>query len=833
LGRLPTSSEQGQRLGSKWDALQAALANRTAELATDLGATDPELVLVIEIIGDVEDFYRAVRRIDGLEFLAEIDEDQIDSAGVFIDPEDSGASVSGSLYLMATNQEALDEILQLWQLYQTDEEQPFPHNLGRWKQIFRRLSDVRRWSAQDRIRGTRALEDFAARAAAGQEVVPAEIELWYREDPAQRAAAEAEVRQVVERAGGETVSAADIGEIAYHALLVSLPIQEVEPLLDGLPDQIALIQSGAIAFLRPEMQAAVESVATQEPDPPFPVDEPTEAQPIVGMLDGLPLANHELLGERIIIDDPDDWSSDIPAGARVHGTAIGSLILHGDGGADTRSLRTPVYARPVLRPETNFLGRRETMPHDMLPIDLIHRAVLRMVGPDGVVPSVRVINLSLGDINLQLANRLSPWARLLDWLSYTYRILFVVSAGNHCRPIEYPLAHHELDSLPKSELRRETIDLLVQNAAQRRILSPSECMNGICVGAAHHDNSESWIAGARRDILPVEGQGNHAVLFSPISAAGMGYRRSIKPDLLAPGGRMLFRFLPGPNGSTTANPVNSSPIPPGLQVASPTAQAGVLSGTQYFHGTSGSAAIASHYAGLIIEEISALEAETGDPVDPRFWSVLAKTLLVHAAELPESADELRSCLGDMSPAKLRDGISRFFGYGVVNPARVIACTAERATALGWGELRSDEAAQFDFPLPPSLSGKPVPRRLSVTVGYLSPIRNRDRRHRAAQLFISPDRDLLRLERGGADWHTVRRGTLQHEVLSGSGAAAFVDGDSLRVTVNCRSLVGTMKDPVLFGLAMTLEVDALATLPIYAEVADRIRLQARARARARA
>jgi hypothetical protein len=43
----------------------------------------------------------------------------------------------------------------------------------------------------------------------------------------------------------------------------------------------------------------------------------------------------------------------------------------------------------------------------------------------------------------------------------------------------------------------------------------------------------------------------------------------------------------------------------------------------------------------------------------------------------------------------------------------------------------------------------------------------------------------------------------------------------------------MKDPVLFGLAMTLEVDALATLPIYAEVAYRIRLQARARARARA
>jgi hypothetical protein len=51
--------------------------------------------------------------------------------------------------------------------------------------------------------------------------------------------------------------------------------------------------------------------------------------------------------------------------------------------------------------------------------------------------------------------------------------------------------------------------------------------------------------------------------------------------------------------------------------------------------------------------------------------------------------------------------------------------------------------------------------------------------------------------------------------------------------NCRSVVGRLCDPVLFELAVTLEVDALATVPAYAEVADRIRLQARAWARARA
>ena len=73
----------------------------------------------------------------------------------------------------------------------------------------------------------------------------------------------------------------------------------MEPLLSGSTNQIELIRAEQIAFLRPEMQAAVDSVATVDPDPPFPVEEPAEALPVVGMLDGLPLANHELLGDHV------------------------------------------------------------------------------------------------------------------------------------------------------------------------------------------------------------------------------------------------------------------------------------------------------------------------------------------------------------------------------------------------------------------------------------------------------------------------------------------------------------------------------------------------------
>jgi hypothetical protein len=77
---------------------------------------------------------------------------------------------------------------------------------------------------------------------------------------------------------------------------------------------------------------------------------------------------------------------------------------------------------------------------------------------------------------------------------------------------------------------------------------------------------------------------------------------------------------------------------------------------------------------------------------------------------------------------------------------------------------------------------------------------------------------------------VRRGTVQHEVLEGEGAAAFVSGDSIRIQVNCRSLAGTMADRVPYGLAVTLE--AAAALPIYDEISIRLQAQARARIRTR-
>ena len=834
LMRQPTAAEQQQRLGGKWGALQRAMEEQSSSLATDLAGTDPELVLVMEIIGDLPNFVRAVQRIEGFEYLAELDEEEIE-AEAFVDPnDDSAAPFTGTLFLLASNQHALSAVLQLWEDYQADPDARFQRGFADWKHVFELLVDLRRWSPRDRLRGTGVVEDFNARVVAGQEIVPAEIELWFRNDEGRRGRAEETVSRLVSNSGGEVVTSAAIPAIAYHAILVRLPIAAVRSILEDRPADIALIRAEEIAFVRPEAQAAVALAQPAEPEPAFAVAAAgrSTATPLVGVLDGLPLALHSLLDGRVVIDDPDDWESDIPAADRQHGTAVASLVVHGDRGSDGHVPLRPIYARPVLVPETGWLGTRECVPHDQLPVDVIHRAVLRMLDQDSgaASPDVKLINISLGDAAAQLATALSPWARLLDYLSYRFRVIFVVSAGNHSRSLVYPRSIEEIEAIAPDKLRIETLRLLISDAHNRRILSPSEAVNCLCIGASHEDAYTSWPMGSRRDLLPIVDEETTA-LPSPLTAVGMGYRRSIKPDLLAPGGRVLFRARPGPqsNPETVFDPV-SSEIGPGLSVATPTLLAGALNGVRAFHGTSGAAAICSHYGALVLEELAQLQNESREGIDSSVWAVLTKALLVHGAALPPGADELREAFGALSADRLRDAVSRFYGYGVVDAARLLGGSEQRATAIGWGELGDEEAELYQLPLPPSLAGNITPRRLVITVAYISPIRLRNRRHRAAEIFVNPDLDTLRLKRVDASWRTVRRGTVQHEILAGDRAAAFVDGDVVNIQVNCRSLVGPLADRVPYGLAVTLE--AAADLPIYTEISTRLRAQARTRVRTR-
>jgi hypothetical protein len=174
----------------------------------------------------------------------------------------------------------------------------------------------------------------------------------------------------------------------------------------------------------------------------------------------------------------------------------------------------------------------------------------------------------------------------------------------------------------------------------------------------------------------------------------------------------------------------------------------------------------------------------------------------------------------------KEHAGRFLGYGAVDVSRLGSATDQRATMIGCAAIQADEAHVHRIPLPPSLSGRRLWRRLTITLAWLTPINASHRSYRRAALWFDTPDDPLRGERQQCDYRAVQRGTLQHEVFEGDKATAFVDGDAIRIQVNCRADAGDLTRPVRYALAVSLEVAESIEVPIYQEIQQRIRVPVR-------
>jgi len=175
-------------------------------------------------------------------------------------------------------------------------------------------------------------------------------------------------------------------------------------------------------------------------------------------------------------------------------------------------------------------------------------------------------------------------------------------------------------------------------------------------------------------------------------------------------------------------------------------------------------------------------------------------------------------------------IARYLGYGEVQIERVLACTEQRGTVLGCGEIRENEIHEYRLPLPPGLSSSQSWRRMVATLAWFSPVNSDHPNFREAKLALSPASkwgDLpLKLARQDADHKQVLRGTVQHEVLEGTDQiAAYQDGDSILLHVACKKDATAHLDvPIPYGLAVTLEVAEGVQIPIYQQLRARLQQQ---------
>ena len=822
----PERERQAERLAPRIEELNRVF-ERT-RLRADARGIVPEEVLVFETIGTVEGFLRGVKKIQGMEWLAEVEEDEIPPDDDFFAIDDKNRrlekKLSGRLFLIFTSQAAMRSMLSLWSAWQRGSE--LPHGSRTWRRLFEQLHDIRRWDVPDRLLETGILDDWAERVAHGQEVIPCEIELWFRHSPRQRQETRDRVAGLVKNLEGRITNEVLIEEISYHALLAHLPIGAIRNLLANVERDAELVQSEQIQFFRAsgQMTAVLEEDERRQDDFAAVEASPTTGEPVVALLDGLPLQAHARLTGRLIVDDPDGFEEGYSARDRRHGTAMASLILHGDLAARENPLGRPIYVRPILRPDSRDWRspRRETVPEDTLVVDLLHRAVRRMHHGDGlepaVAPEVAVVNLSIGIHDRLFEGFLSPLARLLDWLSWQYKVLFVVSAGNHSHSIDLPNPRGILETIEAPDLQSQVIRAVAQDTRHRRLLSPAEGLNVLTVGAVNHDASvgdppPGWVDPFVDANLP-----------SPINAQGMGYRRTIKPELLAPGGRIVLQEYLGSVDQMSLN-MYCGTLPPGQAVAAP-GRLGERNATWCTRGTSNATALISRGAALLSDVLEDLRNEPGGAIiDSVPRSIWLKALLVHGADWSSAGLTLVGILRTPeNNRKFKEYLTRLLGYGAIDLERLRECTAYRVTALGGGFLKANQSHIHRFPLPPSLSGKRGLRRLIITLAWLTPVNPHHQSWRRADLWFAPPGRPLHVERKQADWRAVQRGTLQHEILEGEKAAVFVDGTDLEIQVSCRGDAGALEEEVPYSLVTTLEVAEEIGVPIYDEV--RVRIQTR-------
>ena len=824
-----STARQGQRLGPRFSRLANVLAEDRdgLSLREDPSSIAPERALVLEVAGSLVDFHALTRHVDGLEFLGteeiEFDPDEdfyeLDTRRGREGEPRTDRRLGGRLYLSMPDVTALRQLLSLWGRWQRGEQ--MPTGLTPWRDIFASLRDIRPWGPVDRLSEETISHWREEIENDPDDMRRIEAEIWFRGGEGIRTAAFRRVADVVNEIGGAVVDHAVIEEIGYEAALIDVPATEIERLVNR--EEVHLILCDDIMFLRPQSSTDVPEPGDElEPAPHYPDDEPTALPPVAALLDGVPVQNHVLLEGRLEMDDPDGLEAMSVVAERYHGTAMASLILHGDSNITTTALTRRLYVRPVLYAPGN--GNSEEPRRDRLLIDVIYRAVRRIKEGDeeggATAPEVFLVNLSLGDSRRPFGGPMSPLARLLDYLADFYGILFLVSAGNVVRPLRIDAfdTWTEFEDADPEDRESEVLSALSDQKAFRTLLSPAEALNPITVGAMH-DDAVNGPRGAGA-VDPYEASD----LPNVSSSLGLGHRKVVKPDILLPGGREHLRFQ-ATGGALVVVPEFGGRS--GLKSASPDS-AGNLDRTRLTMGTSAATAMATRTAHLIFDAL--MDGDGGSmhaDLDANYRAVVVKAMLIHRAEWGSRAAFLETHYGPHGRGKhieRRDNISRLLGHGFPNLEETLDCAPNRATLVGYGMIEAGESNVHRIPLPPSLEHVTEPQALTVTVAWFSPVNPRHQAYRRAKLEVSALQNLERTagvsrSSGQPSDKSVPRGTVSHTRYEGDRAVAFVDDGHVVFRVHCREQAGVLDQSIRYGIVVTIE--AGEGIPVYAEVRARL------------
>ncbi len=818
--RVPPVDVTAKRLAPKLSDLVEAIDNGKLNLQQDAEGADPEDVLVLETAGRIDDFYKAVQKIQGFEWLMEEDLER-EADDEYYEIDDKGKRkkkdfLSSRLYLVSTNKTALRELVTMYHRYVENPDTDFDLGYAKFKDVFAQLRDVRFWDYRDRLDGSDFLEEWLRNYEAFPEKsIKFQIELWFRSSPVVRNKVQGEVRALVESSGGKVLSWCVLPEIRYHALMVEVSAPSLRQIVDNV-EEGSLIKSRDIMFFKALPQSIANPIELQELIPVAGADSPLPiGEPVVALLDGYPMAHHLLLDGRLKIDDPDGFDGKYLVEQRKHGTEMASLIIHGDLSRNEPAIDTPLYVRPIMLPDSRG---NEHMPEDRLAVDLVHQAIKRMMegerGNAPTAPGVKIVNFSIGDPIRVFHHTMSPMARLLDWLSYKYEILFIISAGNCSPKFEIDCDFATFKAKWQNDKSKFFTRELIKKRTVNRIIAPAESINNITVGSTHSD--ASVFQKFERRINPYIGL--FPAIYSPF---GGGMKSAVKPDLVFDGGRQMIDECLVEAGVLT--PSNYR-ISPGIQVAAPDSS---RDKKIFDRGTSFSTALVSRHAYNCFKTLRELLYNNGR--DESHIHLLVKAMTVHGCSWDVIGRNIEQFLPPVKDRREANSLKmKWIGFGYPNLDKSLICTPQRVTVLGYGELKSGKAHIYYLPLPEFLQGKKVKRRLTVTLAWMSPIAPQNQKYRRARMWFetTDHSEIADLRKDVTDYQAVRRGTLQHEVFEDEKRYPYDENAQLGIKVNCADDAGGFDDEIKYALAVTLELGMgeqleLFTENIYEEIRQRL------------
>ena len=752
--RTPSAHSQYNKAETQINDILQSFSKQELQLSVQPDSVDIEYILVFELFDSVEEFYKQAKNI-GMEWLFELTIGECEPNSDFYYEDGEGkkdTKITNKLYCVSSNKQSLEKLLRFWKSCSESESSKVERGFAKIRDMLLHVKNIRKWDIQDRIEGT-GLSEYLSNINDNDEQKIIEIELFYRIDIDKRKEVVENIKEQLKVVNGNILQECIIDDIRYHCILASLPIQSVSSIINRY-NEYALFHIDGIMYIRPTSQFYSDITFIDDEENNNLVDNDINSEQrviseesVIALFDGLPMDRHFVLDNKLNIDDPDDYAKDYEVEYRRHGTSMASYILYGDLNRNDSYLNSKLYVRPILKPYVFSGDNREQVPEGIILVDLVHKAVKRIF--DEVKYPIKVINFSIGDPNRPFLYSISPLGKLLDYLSYKYNVLFVISAGNNLNFIDK--LSNEINDLKNADISIRTkycTELVVKYARNFKVISPAESINNLSIGAIFDD-----FCGVEQD--------EYSAYFplirgmpSPFSYIGYGFNSSVKPDLFYYGGRCMIRDY------SHYKLVGSYMKEPGSKSALASTKS--INKFLYSMGTSDAAAQITHEIGKCHEILSTILPDSS--VSTEYEPLILKAMITHSASYSHIEDKLKQYF---NLSGKRD-ILKYVEYGDLDTKRVLECTATRITFIGYNKILNNKKDVYNIPLPLDLTTKKIKRRLIVTLAYFSPIDTISNVYKKVNIaFDRPESTKLVFPDAYTEVQShIRNGTLQHVIYDG-------------------------------------------------------------------